>query len=341
MRQFRLSAFELNHHDRALVRSLLELAEGKTRAEWFWLDNVAFADVVICAADSDDERAAVEARLAADGGPIEPIYLVEPDSPPVKDRLTIARPPRLANLIRWLNATQVLISMRTAQHDSDDASATGGVTFPSIYAALLDAFQKKAPGIFAVRGKPWETIYILPQLRQYLSFAATDDAMRATLSQSEGQVYVEPVRDAETQRTLLQRQMESARKLVWLAAITLPQIHQIGHIDPKKMYQLKRLPRFEGLMHREADLRMANTLMQTPMTVRGLALLSGASTSGARSFLMACYAARLLRSDKSQTGETTTLTQTPAVAATEVSKEPTLIRLRSSPGPRDEPTATG
>jgi hypothetical protein len=292
MPQLRISAFELNHHDRALISSLLELAQGKTRSEWFWVDNISVADVVIATATTDT-RHAIEERLAHDGGPPSPIYLVNPQDA-MSDRLYMLRPPRLADIIRCLNAAQVLIETRKGLGEKPDITE-----FSSIYPALVAMYRSRATGLYVIRGKPWAPIHILPSQRTYFS-VADDDTMRATLTRTEGAVTVEAVTDEPTLLQLVQQIAEPAAKLIWLAAITLPHAHQIGYIDPKKMYQLKRIPKLDGLMHREADVRMANILSQTAMTARGLALLSGASTSGARSFLMATYAAGMLSAEKSR-----------------------------------------
>lgn len=333
MPQFRVSAFELNHHDRALVASLMALAEGKTRGEWFWVDNIAAADVVFVSIGADRDHAALEERLAADGGPQRPIYLIDNDSAPIDGRLTMQRPPRLADVIRCLNASQSLVETRSSRAEALDATE-----FSSLYPALVSVFKSRAPGMFVLRGKPWAPIFVLPQQRMFLS-VEDDDTMRATLTATEGPVTIEPISDEDELCRLLQRPAEPAAKLIWLAAITLPQAHQAGYIDPKRMYQLKRTPSLEGLMHREADVRMSNILTQTPMTARGLALLSGASTSGARSFLMATYAAGLLSTEKTADAEavavSTPMPVGPAPSdparvdtATAAPKEPLIIRFK-------------
>ncbi len=269
----------------------MELVEGKTRAMWEWVDNVAAADVVICGTSSAADRPITEARLIDDGGPLCPIYLTEPTTPVFPARLRMHHPLRLGELVRALNASQVLIETRatSAAHEPEGDA----VRYASLYAALMSAFKARKPGLFAVRVNAWESIYILPQHRQFLS-VASDDTMRAMLTQISSTVSITRVTDELELCELLQRSAEPAHKLVWLAAITMPAAQQAPYIDPKKLYQLKRLPKFDGVMHREADLRMADTLMQTSMTARGVALLSGASISGARTFLMACYAAGML-----------------------------------------------
>lgn len=334
MPQFRVSAFELNHHDRALVASLMALADGKTRGEWFWVDNIAAADVVFASSGADRDHAALEARLATDGGPQRPIYLIDADGAPIEGRLTMQRPPRLADVIRCLNASQSLVETRSSRAEALDVTE-----FSSLYPALVSVFKSRAPGMFVVRGKPWAPIYVLPQQRMFLS-VEDDDTMRATLTATEGPVTIEPISDEDELCRLLQRPAEPAAKLIWLAAITLPQAHQAGYIDPKRMYQLKRTPSLEGLMHREADVRMSNILTETPMTARGLALLSGASTSGARSFLMATYAAGLLSTEKTAEAAetaTATVTATPEPASTPrvdtaTTKEPLIIRFKEPGG---------
>jgi hypothetical protein len=340
MPQFRVSAFELNHHDRALVASLMALAESKTRGEWFWVDNIAAADVVFASIGANQDHAALEERLAADGGPRRPIYLVDTDTAPIEGRLTMQRPPRLADVIRCLNASQSLIETRSSRAEKLDVTE-----FPSLYPALVSVFKSRAPGMFVLRSKTWEAIYVLPQQRMFLS-VADDDTMRATLTAADGQVKIEPVSDEDELCRLLQRPAEPAGKLIWLAAITLPQTHQAGYIDPKRMYQLKRAPSLEGLMHREADVRMSSILTQTPMTARGLALLSGASTSGARSFLMAVYAAGLLSTEKTaETAEARPAVPEPPVVTaasprvdTAAAKEPLIIRFKE---PREGPNTSG
>jgi hypothetical protein len=344
MPQFRVSAFELNHHDRALVASLMALAESKTRGEWFWVDNIAAADVVFAPDSGNHDHVALEERLAADGGPQKPIYLVDAANAPIEGRLTMQRPPRLADVIRCLNTSQSLIEARSSRAEKLETSE-----FSSLYPALVSVFKTRAPGMFVLRGKPWAPIYVMPMQRMFLS-VADDDTMRATLTATDGPVTIESITDENELLRLLQGTAEPAAKLIWLAAITLPQAHQAGYIDAKRMYQLKRSPSLEGLMHREADLRMSNILTETPMTARGLALLSGASTSGARSFLMAAYAAGLLSTEKtSETGEpaapppVTTSAPAPTITSaarvdTASQKEPLIIRFKE---PRDGPPTTG
>lgn len=325
---FAISAYELSSDDTALLKSLMGLAAHKTRANWRWTDDIATANVVVIPGSLQDEMLAREARLAAAGGPQHPILMIDAGASNVAGRLALRRPPRVGDIVHCLEAAQIMIQSREAvkskfatlpkglvwvEPHSDAVSViditsideTGGPIqhHTSLYSAVAAEFAQRREGVFSIRGNDWEPIYVLPARRQFLSLTdalsnvqAGVEKLRTSLSRHSGSVVVEEIIDIDLLCDVLRRRVEPGYRLVWLAAITLPAALQTQYIDPAKSYLLKRSPDFPDLMHSEADLRMAAVLTQMPLNARGLALLSGASISGARSFLMACYASGLLMS---------------------------------------------
>ena len=333
MKTFALSAYETSADDQAMLKSLMRLAADKTRAKWVWADDVASADLVVTRSGSDADNAAREARLLAAGGPPHPVFLVEANAANVPGRLALHRPLRVTDIVHCLEAAHIMIQARNAIN-SKAASFPQGLVWvephpdsvsvidvtsidesgapiqhhTSLYSAVASQFALRREGVFSIRGRDWEPIYVLPARREFLSLTdslvdvrAGVEKLRASLSQHSGSVVAEEVIDINLLCDVLHRRPEPAYRLIWLAAITLPPRFQTQYIDPTKSYLLKRLPNFTDLMHSEADLRMAAVLTQTPLNARGLALLSGASMSGARSFLMACYASGLLMSQSHKT----------------------------------------
>lgn len=327
---FALGAFELSSDDRALMKSLMTLTTHKLRANWLWTDDVMAANVVVMPGSVQDEMLAREARLAAAGGPAHPILMIDADSGNVAGRLAIRRPARVGNIAHCLDAAQIMIRSREALKSRfaalpkglvwvephPDAVSVIDITsidesgdpiqhHTSLYSAIAAAFASRREGVFSIRGNAWEPIYVLPARRQFLSLTdvlsnvqAGVEKLRGALSRHTGSVVVEEIIDIDLLCDVLRRRPEPGYRLVWLSAITLPAHLQTQYIDPAKNYLLKRTPDFSDLMHSEADLRMAAVLTQMPLNARGLALLSGSSISGARSFLMACYASGLLMSNQ-------------------------------------------
>jgi hypothetical protein len=332
LNDFALGTFELSSEDTALLKSLMTLAAHKARANWRWADDVAAANVVVIPGSLQDEILAREARLGLAGGPQHPILLVDADASNVPGRLALRRPPRVSDIVHCLEAAQIMIQSREAVKSKfatfpqglvwvephQDAVSVIDITsidesggpiqhHTSLYSAVAAQFALRREGVFSIRGNDWEPIYVLPARRQFLSL--TDvlsnvqvgvEKLRNALSHHAGSVVVEEIIDIDLLCDVLRRRPEPGYRLLWLAAITLPAQLQIQYIDPAKSYLLKRTPDFSDLMHSEADLRMAAVLTQMPLNARGLALLSGASISGARSFLMACYASGLLMSNNSR-----------------------------------------
>jgi hypothetical protein len=332
LNDFALGAFELSAEDTALLKSLMTLAAHKTRANWRWTDDVASANVVVIPGSLQDEMLAREARLSLAGGPQHPILLVDADASNVPGRLALRRPARVSDIVHCLEAAQIMIQSREAVKlkfatlpqglvwvephpdavsviDITSIDESGGPIqhHTSLYSAVAEQFALRREGVFSIRGNDWEPIYVLPARRQFLSL--TDvlsnvqvgvEKLRSALSRHSGSVVVEEIINIDLLCDVLRRRTEPGYRLVWLSAITLPAQLQTQYIDPAKSYLLKRTPDFSDLMHSEADLRMAAVLTQMPLNARGLALLSGASIAGARSFLMACYASGLLMSNHSQ-----------------------------------------
>jgi hypothetical protein len=330
LNDFAISAYELSSDDTALLKSLMGLAAHKTRANWRWVDDVESANVVVIPGSLQDEMLAREARLAAAGGPAHPILMIDANAGNVAGRLALRRPPRVGDIAHCLEAAQIMIQSREALKSKfttlpkglvwvephPDAVSVIDITsidesgnpiqhHTSLYSAVAAEFSRRRDGVFSIRGNDWEPIYVLPARRQFLSL--TDalsnvqtgvEKLRSALSRHSGSVVVEEIIDIDLLCDVLRRRVEPGYRLVWLAAITLPAELQTQYIDPSKNYLLKRTPDFPDLMHSEADLRMAAALSQMPLNARGLALLSGASISGARSFLMACYASGLLMSKR-------------------------------------------
>lgn len=332
MNDFALSTFEVLPDDTALLKSLLTLAAHKTRANWRWTDDVAAANVVVIPGSLQDEMLAREARLGLAGGPQHPILLVDANASNVPGRLALRRPLRVGDIVYCLEAAQIMIQSREALKSkfatlpqglvwvephpeavsviditSIDESGSPIQHHTSLYSAVAAQFALRREGVFSIRGNDWEPIYVLPARRQFLSLTdalsnvqAGVEKLRGALSHHAGSVVVEEIIDIDLLCDVLRRRPEPGYRLMWLAAITLPAELQTQYIDPAKSYLLKRAPDFSDLMHSEADLRMAAALVQIPLNARGLALLSGASISGARSFLMACYASGLLMSNHSR-----------------------------------------
>lgn len=328
LNDFAISAYELSSDDTALLKSLARLAAHKTRANWRWVDDVVSANVVVIPGSLQDEMLAREARLAAAGGPAHPILMIDANAGNVAGRLALRRPMRVGDIAHCLEAAQIMIQSREALKSKfstlpkglvwvephPDAVSVIDITsidesgnpiqhHTSLYSAVAAEFSRRRDGVFSIRGNDWEPIYVLPARRQFLSL--TDalsnvqtgvEKLRSALSRHSGSVVVEEIIDIDLLCDVLRRRVEPGYRLVWLAAITLPTELQSQYIDSSKSYLLKRMPDFPDLMHSEADLRMAAALSQMPLNARGLALLSGASISGARSFLMACYASGLLMS---------------------------------------------
>lgn len=332
MNDFALGAFELSSEDTALLKSLMTLAAHKTRANWQWTDDVASANVVVIPGSLQDEMLAREARLSLAGGAQHPILLLNADAGNVPGRLALRRPARVSEIVHCLEAAQIMVQSREAVKlkfatlpqglvwvephpeavsviDITSIDESGGPIqhHTSLYSAVAAQFDLRREGVFSIRGNDWEPIYVLPARRQFLSL--TDvlsnvqvgvQKLRNALSHHSGSVVVEEIIDIDLLCDVLRRRTEPGYRLLWLAAITLPAQLQTQYIDPAKSYLLKRTPNFSDLMHSEADLRMAAVLTQMPLNARGLALLAGASISGARSFLMACYASGLLMSNNSK-----------------------------------------
>lgn len=329
MNDFALSAFELSSADTALLKSLMTLAANKMRANWGWTDDVHKANVVVIPGSLQDEMLAREARLALAGGLPHPILLMDVNASDVPGRLTLRRPSRVSDIVHCLEAAQIMIQSRDALKlkfatlpqglvwvephadavsvidiTSIDESGSPIQHHTSLYSAVAAQFASRREGVFSIRGNDWEPIYVLPARRQFLSLTdvlsnvqAGVAQLRAALSHHAGSVVVEEIIDIDLLCDVLRRRPEPGYRLMWLSAITLPAELQTQYIDPARRYLLKRSPDFSDLMHSEADLRMAAVLTQMPLNARGLALLAGASVSGARSFLMACYASGLLMSN--------------------------------------------
>jgi hypothetical protein len=334
LNDFALSAFELSSDDTALLKSLMTLAANKMRANWVWTDDVGAANVVVIPGSLQDEMLAREARLALAGGPPNPILILDAAASDVPGRLALRRPPRVSDIVHCLEAAQIMIQSRDALKlkfatlpqglvwvephtdavsvidiTSIDESGSPIQHHTSLYSAVAAQFASRREGVFSIRGNDWEPIYVLPARRQFLSLTdvlsnvqAGVERLRAALSHHAGSVVVEEIIDIDLLCDVLRRRPEPGYRLMWLAAITLPAELQTQYIDPAKSYLLKRSPHFSDLMHSEADLRMAAVLTQMPLNARGLALLASASVSGARSFLMACYASGLLMSNHSRGG---------------------------------------
>jgi len=331
LNDFALGAFELSSEDSALLKSLTVLAAQKTRANWLWTNDVKSASVVVIPGSLQNEMLAREARLGLAGGPQQPILLMDADASNIAGRLALRRPPRVSDIVHCLEAAQIMIQSREAVKSKfatlpqglvwvephQDAVSVIDITsidesgdpvqhHTSLYSAVAAQFALRREGVFSIRGNDWEPIYVVPARRQFLSL--TDmlsnvqvgvEKLRSALSHHAGSVVVEEIIDINLLCDVLRRRTEPGYRLLWLAAITLPEQLQSQYIDPAKSYLLKRAPNFSELMHSEADLRMSTVLTQMPLNARGLALLSGASISGARSFLMACYASGLLMSNSS------------------------------------------
>ncbi len=328
MNDFAISAYELSSDDTALLKSLIGLAAHKTRANWRWTEDIASANVVVIPGSLQDEMLAREARLLAAGGPQHPILMIDAEASNVVGRLALRRPMRVGDIVHCLEAAQIMIQSREAVKSKfatmpkglvwvephSDAVSVIDITsideagdpiqhHMSLYSAVAAEFARRREGVFSIRGNDWEPIYVLPARRQFLSLTdalsnvqAGVEKLRASLSRHSGSVVVEEIIDIDLLCDVLRRRVEPGYRLVWLAAITLPAELQTQYISPTKNYFLKRQPDFADLLHSEADLRMAAALSQMPLNSRGLSLLAGASISGARSFLMACYASGLLMS---------------------------------------------
>ncbi len=333
MNSFALSAYNLSLEECALLKSLVILAAEKTRAPWTWTDDIASADVVVTTGTTAGRLSAHEDTLRAMGGPPHPVFIIDANAPDITDRLVLHRPLRLGDIGHRLEAAQIMIQSRRLI-DSKAAILPQGLVWvephpdpvsviditsidesgspiqhhTSLYSAVASAYEVQREGVFSIRGRLWETIYVLPARRQFLSLTdhwadihAGVEKLRSTLSHHSGSVVVEEVIDINLLCNVLRRRPEPGYRLIWLSAITLPPNFQTQYIDPGKYYLLKRLPDFHDLMHSEADLRMAAILLETPLNARGLSLLAGASLAGARSFLMACYASGLLLSRSYET----------------------------------------
>ncbi len=334
MNSFALSSYNLSIEETALLKSLVILAAEQARAPWTWTDDIPNSDVVVtmatttAATTNTGPLAAHEDALSAMGAPPNPIFVVDANAPAVADRLLLRRPLRARDIAHCLEAAQIMVQSRQII-ESKAASLPQGLVWvephpdpvsviditsidesgspiqhhTSLYSAVASAYEVKREGVFSIRGRQWETIYVLPARRQFLSLTdhwvdihAGVEKLRSTLSLHSGSVVVEEVIDINLLCNILRRRPEPGYRLIWLAAITLPPNFQKQYIDPGKCYLLKQLPDFHDLMHSEADLRMAAILLETPLNARGLSLLAGASLAGARSFLMACYASGLLLS---------------------------------------------
>ena len=340
MNDFALGAFELSSDDTALLKSLTTLAAHKLRANWLWTDDITKAHIVVMPGSQQDEMLAREERLVALGGPQHPILLIDADASNVPGRLALRHPARVSDIVHCLEAAQIMIQSREALQSrlaslpqglvwvephpeavsvidvtSIDESGSPVRHHTSLYSAVEAQFASRCEGVFSIRGNDWEPIYVLPARRQFLSLTdvlsnvqAGVEKLRGALSRHAGSVVVEEIIDIDLLCDVLRRRPEPGYRLVWLSAITLPAHLQTQYIDPAKSYLLKRTPSFSDLMHSEADLQMAAVLTQMPLNARGLALLSGASISGARSFLMACYASGLLMSNHSRNAANSTNT---------------------------------
>jgi hypothetical protein len=335
---FTISTYELSSDDAALLKSLMVLAAHKTRANWRWTDDIATANVVVIPGSLQDEMLAREARLAAAGGPPQPILMIDARASNVAGRLALHRPPRVGDIVRCLEAAQIMIQARETVKSKfatlpkglvwvephSDAVSVIDITsidetgdpiqhHTSLYSAVAAEFARRREGVFSIRGNDWEPIYVLPARRQFLSLTdapgntlgnvpgnmqADVEKLRGALLRHSGSVVVEEIIDIDLLCDVLRRRVEPGYRLVWFAAITLPAELQTQYISPIKNYFLKRQPDFADLMHSEADLRMAAALSQMPLNSRGLSMLAGASISDARSFLMACYASGLLMSKR-------------------------------------------